>query len=108
MHILIIGAAGMIGRKLTERLVRDGELNGQPIDKLTLVDVVTPAKPAGFAGKVEARSADISDTAEARKAIAGAAGRDLPSGGDRFRRGGARFRQGLPHQLARHAAACWK
>ena len=24
MHILIIGAAGMVGRKLTERLVKDG------------------------------------------------------------------------------------
>jgi len=28
MHILITGAAGMIGQKLTERLVRDGALNG--------------------------------------------------------------------------------
>ena len=29
MHILITGAAGMIGRKLTARLVKDGRLNGQ-------------------------------------------------------------------------------
>ncbi len=29
MHILITGAAGMIGRKLTERLVRDGAPNGE-------------------------------------------------------------------------------
>ncbi len=28
MHILITGAAGMIGRKLTARLVKDGKLNG--------------------------------------------------------------------------------
>ena len=28
MHILITGAAGMIGRKLTARLVKDGALNG--------------------------------------------------------------------------------
>ena len=28
MHILITGAAGMIGRKLTARLVADGALNG--------------------------------------------------------------------------------
>ena len=33
MHILIIGAAGMIGRKLTERLARDGALGGKAIDK---------------------------------------------------------------------------
>ncbi len=42
MHILITGAAGMIGRKLTERLASDGGLNGKPIDKLTLLDVVAP------------------------------------------------------------------
>ena len=53
MHILIIGAAGMIGRKLTARLVNDGALNGRPIDKLTLVDVSTPAKPEKFGGPVE-------------------------------------------------------
>ena len=29
MHVLIIGAAGMIGRKLTERLAREGKLNGE-------------------------------------------------------------------------------
>jgi nucleoside-diphosphate-sugar epimerase len=59
MHILITGAAGMIGRKLTERLVRDGGLNGKPIDRLTLTDVVTPQAPAGFKGKVEARTDDL-------------------------------------------------
>ena len=53
MHILITGAAGMIGRKLTARLVKDGSLNGQPIDRLTLIDIVAPEKPAGFAGDVE-------------------------------------------------------
>ena len=42
MHILITGAAGMIGRKLTARLVKDGKLNGSTIDKLTLIDVVAP------------------------------------------------------------------
>ena len=46
MHILITGAAGMIGRKLTARLVEAGELNGQPIDELTLIDVERAAKTA--------------------------------------------------------------
>ena len=54
MHVLITGAAGMVGRKLTERLVADGGLNGKPIDKLTLADIVAPEAPAGFTGKVEA------------------------------------------------------
>jgi len=53
MHILVIGAAGMIGRKLTARLVDDGALNGRPIGKLTLVDVNAPAKPNKFGGTVE-------------------------------------------------------
>jgi nucleoside-diphosphate-sugar epimerase len=71
MHILITGAAGMIGRKLTERLVKDGGLNGRPIDELTLLDVVQPAKPAGFSGKVEAVAADLAAPSEAAKVIAG-------------------------------------
>lgn len=45
MHILILGAAGMVGRKLTERLVRDGRLGKADITKLTLQDVVAPTKP---------------------------------------------------------------
>jgi nucleoside-diphosphate-sugar epimerase len=60
MHILMTGADGMIGRKLTARLVRDGALNGQPIDKFTLVDVRAPAKPEKFGGAVESIAADIS------------------------------------------------
>ncbi|HVY00487.1 MAG TPA: D-erythronate dehydrogenase [Pseudorhodoplanes sp.] len=59
MHILITGAAGMIGRKLTDRLVKAGGLNGRAIGKLTLTDVVTPQAPAGFAGKVETRTDDL-------------------------------------------------
>jgi D-erythronate 2-dehydrogenase len=71
MHILITGAAGMIGRKLTERLVKDGKLNGKPIDKLTLIDVVAPEKPAGFSGAVEVSTSDLSAVGAATKAIAG-------------------------------------
>jgi nucleoside-diphosphate-sugar epimerase len=59
MHILITGAAGMIGRKLTERLIRDGRLNGQPIEKLTLTDIVAPARPAAFDGDVAVSAADL-------------------------------------------------
>ena len=71
MHILITGAAGMVGRKLTERLVADKGLNGQAIDKLTLVDVVAPASPAGFTGAVDAYPADISAPETARKLVSG-------------------------------------
>jgi D-erythronate 2-dehydrogenase len=61
MHILITGAAGMIGRKLVARLVDDGSLNGQPIEQLTLIDVTAPQKPAKFTGKVETAAVDIAD-----------------------------------------------
>ena len=48
MHILITGAAGMIGRKLIEQLIVDRALNRQPIEKLTLMDIVAPTRPAEF------------------------------------------------------------
>jgi nucleoside-diphosphate-sugar epimerase len=68
MHILITGAAGMTGRKLTERLVRDGSLNGAAVDKLTLIDVVAPESPKDFAGKVEAATSDLAAPGVAAKA----------------------------------------
>jgi len=71
MHILITGAAGMIGRKLTARLIGDRGLNGRPLEKLTLLDVVAPQKPEGFAGKVETAASDIADDKAARAAVAG-------------------------------------
>lgn len=71
MHVLMTGAAGMIGCKLTARLVKDGALNGRTIERLTLVDVVVPEKPAGFAGRTELTTADLSAPGEADKAVAG-------------------------------------
>src|SRR6266498_1348166 len=71
MHILITGAAGMVGRKLTDRLVADGGLNGKPIARLTLVDVVAPKPPAGFTGKVESYALDVSREDAGRKLVAG-------------------------------------
>ena len=46
MHILILGAAGMVGRKLVERLAQDGRLGRHDITRMTLHDVVAPIKPA--------------------------------------------------------------
>lgn len=43
MHIMIIGAAGMIGRKLGLALGGSGRLGTTPISRMTLVDVVPPA-----------------------------------------------------------------
>jgi nucleoside-diphosphate-sugar epimerase len=72
MHILITGAAGMIGRKLTERLVGDGGLNGRPVEKLTLADIAAPARPTGFSGAVELVASDIAGPGAAERLVAGA------------------------------------
>ena len=70
MHVMIIGAAGMIGRKLTEKLAATGRLGERAIARLTLIDVVEPQVPAGFAGKTVSTTADLSAPGAAAKAIA--------------------------------------
>lgn len=69
MHILITGAAGMIGRKLTERLVRDGILGGRPVTSLTLHDVV-PTTPPAAALPVTVVTGDLSDPDAAEGLVA--------------------------------------
>jgi D-erythronate 2-dehydrogenase len=71
MHILITGASGMIGRKLTARLVEASELSGRKIEKLTLTDVVAPQPPERFAGNVDTFGANIGDPATAARVLVG-------------------------------------
>lgn len=47
MRVLVTGAAGMIGRKLVDRLIRDGVLSGRRITALDLHDIVPPAAGGG-------------------------------------------------------------
>ncbi|MDB5502793.1 MAG: NAD-dependent epimerase [Tardiphaga sp.] len=70
MHILILGAAGMVGRKLTEKLVRDGRLGSRDITRLTLQDVVAPAKPSTTI-PVELVTSDFADPHTAAPLVAG-------------------------------------
>jgi len=60
MKILITGGGGMIGRKLVERLAREGSLNGRTIGQVTLHDVVEPAVPADAPFAVTTVVGDIS------------------------------------------------
>lgn len=46
MKVLVIGAAGMVGRKLTAALLAAGQVGGQAIESLVLADITAPAKPA--------------------------------------------------------------
>jgi nucleoside-diphosphate-sugar epimerase len=69
MHILIIGAAGMVGRKLTDRLIADGHVGGRPIAAMTLSDVVAPARPeASF--PIVTSEGDLSVPGEAERLVA--------------------------------------
>lgn len=69
-RLLVVGAAGMIGRKLVERLARDGSLNGEQIAAVTLHDVVDAAPPAGLPFKAKGLASDLSSPGEAEKLVA--------------------------------------
>ncbi|RBP17208.1 nucleoside-diphosphate-sugar epimerase [Roseiarcus fermentans] len=71
MHILVTGAAGMLGRKLTESFAKLGGPGGAAVDALTLIDVVEPEAPTGFAGRTVARAVDIAAAGAAEAVVAG-------------------------------------
>ena len=71
MHILVLGAAGMVGRKFVERLLRDGRLGKNEISRLTLHDVVPANKPEKSAFPVEVVAGDFAVPGAAEKLIAG-------------------------------------
>jgi nucleoside-diphosphate-sugar epimerase len=68
MHVLIIGAAGMIGRKLTARLAAEGYLSGKPITRLTLHDNVSFA-PGSLPIPATITVSDFAHTATAAQLI---------------------------------------
>src|SRR3954464_10810531 len=69
MRVLILGAAGMIGRKLTARLVAAGIVGDRPAAPLILADVVPPQQPANAAGQVELVAADLAAPGEAQRLV---------------------------------------
>ena len=69
MHVLVIGAAGMVGRKLVGALIQNPMLRGEAIDRLTLADIVEPQAPA-FAGRVDSVATDLSDEGAAAALVA--------------------------------------
>ena len=70
MRILILGAAGMLGRKLAERLARDGALAGRRISHLSLADAIEPERPNGADFEVEAVVADLAEHTAAGELVA--------------------------------------
>ncbi len=61
MHLLIIGAAGMIGRKLAEAVAATGRIGDSAVDILTLADVVAPDVAAGFPGTRTCVTVDLTE-----------------------------------------------
>ncbi|MBN9454248.1 MAG: SDR family oxidoreductase [Bosea sp.] len=70
MHILVLGGAGMVGRKFIERLARDGQLGGKPVRRVTAQDVVVASPPPAAPFDFEAVVSDLSIQGEAEKLIA--------------------------------------
>tara|TARA_R110000751_G_scaffold259709_3_gene359006 strand:+ start:44501 stop:45487 length:987 start_codon:yes stop_codon:yes gene_type:complete len=74
MHVLILGAAGMVGRKLIDQLCAAGSVAGREITAMTLFDVVEPERPD--AGKhsvnwaISTVAGDISQRAQVDALIA--------------------------------------
>ena len=60
MHVLMIGAAGMVGRKILDKVAAEPEALGAAIDRLTLVDVVEPAAPAALSAVATGEAVDLS------------------------------------------------
>ena len=71
MHILVLGAAGMVGRKLVDRLVADGRLGKNAISKMTLHDVVPAKQPEKAGFPVEILSGDFAVPGVPEKLVAG-------------------------------------
>ena len=59
-HVLITGGGGFLGQKLAQKLSRTGELDGQAIQSMTLIDVIEPT-PVTAPFKTRTHVIDISD-----------------------------------------------
>ena len=70
MHILVLGGAGMVGRKFIERLAREGGLGGKAVTRVTAQDVVPAAAPPAAPFDFEAVVSDLSLPGEPEKLIA--------------------------------------
>lgn len=70
MRILVTGAAGMVGRKLTARLVKDGAVGGRRIEALDLHDIVPPEAPDAPGIAVRALTGDLADPAAGAALVA--------------------------------------
>jgi nucleoside-diphosphate-sugar epimerase len=71
VRILVVGGAGMVGRKLAERLVRHASLGAEPVSHLSLVDIVEPERPGVSAFGVDTLVADMAEPGVAGDLVCG-------------------------------------
>lgn len=70
MKVLVIGAAGMIGRKFVEKMAKTGTLAGRQVSRLTMADVIVPAAPATAPFEVDTVACDLSAPPAAESLVA--------------------------------------
>lgn len=68
MRIAILGAAGMLGRRLADRLAAEGRLGGEAITAFTLHDLF-PAPPVAGPYETDILTSDFSEPGEAEKIL---------------------------------------
>ncbi len=60
MHVMVIGAAGMLGRKLVSTIATEPSVIGREVSQLSLVDIVEPPVPAIIQSITTAHALDLS------------------------------------------------
>ncbi|MFC3205331.1 D-erythronate dehydrogenase [Aquamicrobium soli] len=70
MRVLVTGAGGMVGRKLTERLASDGTLRGETITELDLHDIVAMEAPSMPGVAVRTHVGDLAEAGAAARLAA--------------------------------------
>jgi nucleoside-diphosphate-sugar epimerase len=75
MRILVLGGAGMVGRKFIQRIAKEGSLAGRGIQSVTAQDVVMASPPAECAGPnppfaFKAIASDLAAEGEAARLVA--------------------------------------
>ena len=69
ISILVTGSAGMLGRKLVERILRDGHLGGRLLGEFLLADVVPTEVPAGAPAGTRVFVTDFSQAGAAAELV---------------------------------------